>query len=145
MGRRAVDGESVDADLVRLYLGDISRHRLLSHADEQRLGAMMATGRAASELIGSGPTEEKRQDLAAAVAAGADARQQFIESNLRLVVALARWPSAIRVRARRCLISFRTATWGCYALSTGSIIARASSSRHTPRGGSARRLCEERP
>ena len=91
VGWRAIDGESVDADLVRLYFGDIGRHRLLSRADERRLGAMMATGRAAaSELVGGQPTEENRQDLAAAVAAGAYARQQFIESNLRLVVALAK-------------------------------------------------------
>lgn len=90
-GRRPIDGESVDADLVRLYFGDIGRYRLLSRADEQRLGATMAAGRAAaSELVGSRPTEEKHRDLAAAVAAGAYARQQFIESNLRLVVALAK-------------------------------------------------------
>lgn len=90
-GRRPTDGEPVDADLVKLYLGDIGGHRLLSRADEQRLGATMATARAAaSELFLSRASEEKRQDLAAAVAAGADARQQFIESNLRLVVALAK-------------------------------------------------------
>jgi hypothetical protein len=51
-GRRATDGEPVDADLVKLYLADIGGHRLLSRADEQRLGATMATGRAAaSELL----------------------------------------------------------------------------------------------
>ncbi len=89
--RGAMGGDTVDADLVGLYLRDIRGHRLLSRADEQRLGAIMDAGRsAASALSGDGPTGEKRRELTAVVAAGTDARRQFIEANLRLVVALAK-------------------------------------------------------
>jgi RNA polymerase primary sigma factor len=61
--------ERADEDLVRLYLDDISRHPLLTKDDEVRLSQLMETG-----------TPEEQ----------AEARQQFVNSNLRLVVSIAK-------------------------------------------------------
>jgi len=61
--------ERADEDLVRLYLDDISRHPLLTKDDEVRLSQTMETGT---------PAEQ------------AAARQQFVNSNLRLVVSIAK-------------------------------------------------------
>jgi RNA polymerase sigma factor (sigma-70 family) len=61
--------ERADEDLVRLYLDDISKHPLLTKDDEVRLSQIMETGT---------PAEQ------------AAARQQFVNSNLRLVVSIAK-------------------------------------------------------
>jgi RNA polymerase sigma factor (sigma-70 family) len=61
--------ERADEDLVRLYLDDISRHPLLTKDDEVRLSQTMETGT---------PAEREA------------ARQQFVNSNLRLVVSIAK-------------------------------------------------------
>ena len=85
---RGTSGE----DLLRRYLQEVGVHPLLTAADEQRLGASIAEGRAAAEQLAEDTelTRGKRRALKAAVTAGEDAREQFIASNLRLVVSIAK-------------------------------------------------------
>jgi len=81
-----------DGDALRLYLDDVRRHRLLTGADEQRLGALILAGREA-ELELAEPTRiapARRRQLLAAIRQAEAARHEFITSNLRLVVSVAR-------------------------------------------------------
>jgi len=85
------DSPAFDADLVRLYLNDVGRHGLLSREDEQRLGAIIEAGRiAAGELDDQPVTAQRRKLLEEVVANAAQARRQFVEANLRLVVSVAK-------------------------------------------------------
>lgn len=80
-----------DADLLGIYLNDIGRHRLLSREDEQRLGRVLEAGRAAAgELQRRAQSGPRRARLEALVADADAARRQFVEANLRLVVAVAK-------------------------------------------------------
>ncbi|MBW3669015.1 MAG: sigma-70 family RNA polymerase sigma factor, partial [Actinobacteria bacterium] len=84
--------EREEEDLVRLYLNDIGKHGLLTKDDEARLGQAIETATAAREELNSGKTltaAEKRK-LRQAVREGERATQVFIESNLRLVVSIAK-------------------------------------------------------
>jgi len=85
------DSPAVDVDLVRLYLDDIARHGLLSREDEQRLGAIIEAGRVAADELEDHPvTAQRRALLEDALAVAAEARRQFVEANLRLVVSVAK-------------------------------------------------------
>jgi len=82
-----------DTDLLRRYLDEIGRHRLLTAADEERLGARIDESRKAAarlETEGKAIKTAERVTLQRAVADGASARREFIQSNLRLVVSVAR-------------------------------------------------------
>jgi RNA polymerase primary sigma factor len=84
-------------DLVRQYLEDVGRHSLLTAAEEVSLAQTYEAGqRAAAELEeGSDLTRARRAELADEVEAGKAAKRRFIESNLRLVVSIAkRYPTA---------------------------------------------------
>ena len=84
--------ERDDEDLVRLYLTDIGQHALLTKEDEVRLAqAIEAGAEAADELARSvdvRPT--RRRELRRAVRHGQQAEQAFVQSNLRLVVSIAK-------------------------------------------------------
>jgi DNA-directed RNA polymerase sigma subunit (sigma70/sigma32) len=86
------DRRTNDGDLVKLYLADLSRFPLLTKDDEIRLAQCIEQGRAACEALGNGmrkmPAEER--DLRRAVRRADEARLTFVQSNLRLVVAIAR-------------------------------------------------------
>jgi len=77
---------------VRLYLDSIGGYRLLTREDEAQLGQDMEEGRrAAAELrdaVGLGA--ERVRELEQAVARGRNAAEQFVNSNLRLVVSIAK-------------------------------------------------------
>jgi len=85
------DPPSADGDVLRMYLNDIRRHRLLSREDEQRLGALIDDGRIAADALEREPAGSRRRGaLESAVAEAAMARRQFVEANLRLVVSVAK-------------------------------------------------------
>ena len=80
-----------DQDLVRLYLDDIARYPLLTKDDEARLGAIMEVGAAArARLEQKGLPSSERARLRRAVRAADQAADTFVQSNLRLVVSVAK-------------------------------------------------------
>jgi RNA polymerase sigma factor (sigma-70 family) len=89
-------GDRDDEDLVRLYLGDIGQHALLTKDDEARLARAIEDGNVArtaldrADASGKRLTPRERRDLRGAIRHGDDATQQFIQANLRLVVSIAK-------------------------------------------------------
>ncbi|MGW0533464.1 sigma-70 family RNA polymerase sigma factor [Streptomyces sp. NPDC003032] len=91
---RAVGGEIADRDLVGMYLDEIARTPLLDAAKEVELSQIIEAGVYARKIL-DGEVEESRitadrEELEALVADGERAKDVFIRSNLRLVVAVAR-------------------------------------------------------
>ncbi|KOU40661.1 MULTISPECIES: sigma-70 family RNA polymerase sigma factor [unclassified Streptomyces] len=91
---RAVTGEIADRDLVGMYLDEIARTPLLDAAKEVELSQTIEAGVYARQIL-DGQVESKagdasREELEALYAAGERAKDLFIRSNLRLVVAVAR-------------------------------------------------------
>ncbi|AEM80845.1 sigma-70 family RNA polymerase sigma factor [Streptomyces violaceusniger] len=92
---RASGGEIADRDLVGMYLDEIARTPLLDAAKEVELSQSIEAGVYAQQIL-DGEVEEapaagaSREELAAIAAEGARAKDIFIRSNLRLVVAVAR-------------------------------------------------------
>ncbi|MFE7183011.1 sigma-70 family RNA polymerase sigma factor [Streptomyces erythrochromogenes] len=91
---RAVGGEIADRDLVGMYLDEIARTPLLDAAKEVELSQIIEAGVYAQQILdgaiereGDKPT---REELEALAAEGERAKEVFIRSNLRLVVAVAR-------------------------------------------------------
>ena len=79
-------------NLLALYLRDITAIPLLTAADEVRLARDIEAGLIADERLGGTEplTPEDRADLANLVEQGARSKALLIESNLRLVVCLAK-------------------------------------------------------
>ncbi|MEU0003304.1 sigma-70 family RNA polymerase sigma factor [Streptomyces sp. NPDC006314] len=90
---RAHGGEIADRDLVGMYLDEIARTPLLDAAKEVELSQTIEAGVFARQVL-DGYEESKadatREELEALVAEGERAKDVFIRSNLRLVVAVAR-------------------------------------------------------
>ncbi|AZP18485.1 RNA polymerase sigma factor RpoD/SigA [Streptomyces aquilus] len=90
---RAHAGEIADRDLVGMYLDEIARTPLLDAAKEVELSQMIEAGVFARQVL-DGYEESKadatREELEALVAEAERAKDVFIRSNLRLVVAVAR-------------------------------------------------------
>ncbi|MFG2293813.1 sigma-70 family RNA polymerase sigma factor [Streptomyces sp. NPDC048603] len=92
---RATGGEIADRDLVGMYLDEIARTPLLDAAREVELSQIIEAGVYARQIL-DGETEEPeggaatRAELEALAAEGERAKEIFIRSNLRLVVAVAR-------------------------------------------------------
>jgi RNA polymerase sigma factor (sigma-70 family) len=84
--------ERDDEDLVRLYLNDVGQFGLLSKDDEVRLAQQIEAGNTARELLSASDrlAPGKQRELRRAVRHGADAQQTFVQSNLRLVVSIAK-------------------------------------------------------
>jgi RNA polymerase sigma factor (sigma-70 family) len=84
--------EREEEDLVRLYLTDIGQHSLLTKDDEARLAQQIEAGTAARTELESGAkiTPAKKRELRRIAREGEDAQQQFVQSNLRLVVSIAK-------------------------------------------------------
>ncbi len=84
--------EREEEDLVRLYLNDIGKHGLLTKDDEARLGQAIESAQAARDQVNSGKplTAAEKRRLRLAIRDGERATQIFIESNLRLVVSIAK-------------------------------------------------------
>ena len=85
------DQTAPEEDLVRLYLTDIGRHGLLSKDDEATLAEARLVGiEAAKELKTGNPTAARKRQLRRLVQEGEAAELRFVESNLRLVVSIAK-------------------------------------------------------
>ncbi|MER5276270.1 sigma-70 family RNA polymerase sigma factor [Streptomyces sp. NPDC002809] len=91
---RAVGGEIADRDLVGMYLDEIARTPLLDAAKEVELSQTLEAGVFAQQVLDGAVESEaggaSREELEALVAEGERAKDVFIRSNLRLVVAVAR-------------------------------------------------------
>jgi len=79
-------------DLARHYLNDVGRYALLSGVDEVRLAQQIENGNRAREKLSTGeelaPTNER--ELRRAIRRGEEAQHAFVQSNLRLVVSIAK-------------------------------------------------------
>ena len=85
------DGPAPRDDLVRLYLADIGRHKLLSREDEVTLGHARLIGlEAAADLARTDCLPAARRELEGLVEEGEAAERCFVQSNLRLVVSIAK-------------------------------------------------------
>ncbi|MGH9072276.1 MAG: sigma-70 family RNA polymerase sigma factor, partial [Acidimicrobiales bacterium] len=86
--------ERDDEDLVRLYLTDIGQYPLLTKDDEVRLAKAIEAGYAAAQELDLVKAREaspaRRRELRRAIRAGDFAQQTFVQSNLRLVVSIAK-------------------------------------------------------
>lgn len=91
---RAVGGEIADRDLVGMYLDEIARTPLLDAAKEVELSQIIEAGVYARKIlegeVDSPAASADREELEALIADGERAKDVFIRSNLRLVVAVAR-------------------------------------------------------
>ncbi len=89
---RATGAEAADRDLVGMYLDEIARTPLLDAAQEVELSRIIEAGVFAQHLLDEGDTAggATEADLHRLVEAGERAKDVFIRSNLRLVVAVAR-------------------------------------------------------
>ena len=89
--------EAPNEDLVRQYLREIGQYPLLTDVDEVELAKAIELGNAAEEEL-SAPkkklTQKKRIELQKKVKEGKAAKRRFIQSNLRLVVSIAKKYSA---------------------------------------------------
>ncbi|PHX72003.1 MAG: RNA polymerase subunit sigma-70 [Acidimicrobium sp.] len=90
MAKDRVDRD--EEDLVRLYLTDIGQYALLTKDDEVRLAKAIEAGKeAVAELAKiKTPTATKRRELRKAIREGEVAERAFVQSNLRLVVSIAK-------------------------------------------------------
>jgi DNA-directed RNA polymerase sigma subunit (sigma70/sigma32) len=95
-GRLSVAKERVERDeedLVRLYLTDIGQYPLLTKDDEVRLAQQIEAGNGArGDLLTTGKdlTAGKKRELRRCAREGDDAQRTFVQSNLRLVVSIAK-------------------------------------------------------
>jgi DNA-directed RNA polymerase sigma subunit (sigma70/sigma32) len=84
-----------ELDLFRLYLDEVGRHPLLTNDDEIELSQAYDAGlQAQLKLADTTADDPARPDLEAVAERGEWARRKMIESNLRLVVSIARRFSA---------------------------------------------------
>src|ERR687891_2026498 len=94
--RKSVAKERVERDeedLVRLYLTDIGQYPLLTKDDEVRLAQQIEAGNEArTEILNPGKqlTAPKKRELRRTARHGDDAQRTFVQSNLRLVVSIAK-------------------------------------------------------
>ena len=82
-----------EEDLVRLYLTDIGQYALLTKDDEVRLAKAIETGKQATaelETNDKSVTPNRRRELRKDQRDGTKAERQFVQSNLRLVVSIAK-------------------------------------------------------
>ena len=82
-----------EEDLVRLYLTDIGQYALLTKDDEVRLAKAIETGKQATAELETNDktiTPNRRRELRKDQRDGTKAERQFVQSNLRLVVSIAK-------------------------------------------------------
>jgi RNA polymerase primary sigma factor len=80
-----------DEDPIRLYLDEIGHYELLTKDGEVRLARRIEAGAAArAELGNQAGMRTRHRELEALVRDGEEARRQFVQANLRLVVSIAK-------------------------------------------------------
>src|SRR3954468_6473411 len=85
--------ERDEEDLVRLYLTDIGQYPLLTKDDEVRLAQAIENGneaRASLDAGGQALTPAQKRELRRTAMEGEAAQRPFVQSNLRLVVSIAK-------------------------------------------------------
>jgi RNA polymerase sigma factor (sigma-70 family) len=84
--------DRTETDLLRMYCSEIGRYSLLTKDDEVALAQQIEAGRAARDQLGTDTmlTPAARCELRRTECAGRDAQRIFVESNLRLVVSIAK-------------------------------------------------------
>lgn len=75
---------------LQAYLAQIGTYPLLTAEEEFELGHLVQAGRAAAAALDEGTAHEGVDVLQARIAAGRRATERFVQSNLRLVVVIAR-------------------------------------------------------
>ncbi len=90
MARERVERD--EEDLVRLYLTDIGQYTLLTKDDEVELAQKIEAGVEAREELGTAKSlrPRRRVELRRLAQEGEQAERQFVQSNLRLVVSIAK-------------------------------------------------------
>ncbi len=76
-----------------MYLSDIGQYPLLTKDDEARLAQAIEAGAAAAKELEEGGrsiSPARKRELRRAIRAGEDAERTFVQSNLRLVVSIAK-------------------------------------------------------
>ncbi len=88
--------EAAHEDLVRQYLREIGQYPLLTDIQEVELAKAIEDGEKAQEKLDGlkRPTDKQRRDLEYTARHGRAAKRRFIQSNLRLVVSIAKKYSA---------------------------------------------------
>jgi RNA polymerase primary sigma factor len=88
--------EAAHEDLVRQYLREIGQYPLLTDVQEVELARAIEEGEKAQEKIDTAKklSDKQRVDLQMKARAGRAAKRRFIQSNLRLVVSIAKKYSA---------------------------------------------------
>jgi RNA polymerase primary sigma factor len=86
----AAGEQGLSSDLMRVYLHEIGRIPLLTAEQEVTIALRIEAGLLADEALMEGAAPEDEEDLRLLVALGEEARQTLIQSNLRLVVAMAK-------------------------------------------------------
>jgi RNA polymerase sigma factor (sigma-70 family) len=90
-GRNRHSDSDSSVDLTRRYLSELGSYPLLTAEQEVELAKAIETGRAAEvELAADSLTPARRRALELEVSAAETARRTFIQSNLRLVVSIAK-------------------------------------------------------
>ena len=81
-----------EEDLVRLYLTDIGQYVLLTKDDEVRLAKEIEEGKAAEKQLENSArmSAQRKRELRKIARVGTRAERQFVQSNLRLVVSIAK-------------------------------------------------------
>ncbi len=88
--RRSIDSDST-VDLTRRYLSELGSYPLLTAEQEVELAKAIEAGRTAEARLAAGEVaSSERRSLEAALVAAQAARRTFIQSNLRLVVSIAK-------------------------------------------------------
>ena len=82
---------SSPADTVGLYLDEVCTHLLLTAEDEVHLARAMELGKKTKSVLASGNyRQSERTRLMRIVGEGDEAKMSFIQSNLRLVISIAK-------------------------------------------------------
>ena len=82
--------ERDEEDLVRLYLTDIGQYPLLTKEDEVRLAKAIEEGKEASNELEAAPDASNKRELRRKIRRGRKSERTFVQSNLRLVVSIAK-------------------------------------------------------